>query len=188
MTRIVLPAEALIDGSTVLRPWGDSDVDALVVVGQDPELARWTSVPMPYDEARARAYLSQRDHAVQAGASAPFAIVSPDGELLGQVSLLRPVWKHARAEVGYWLAPQARGHGHATRAVRMICTWGFTALSLERIDLFAATGNLASQRVAERAGFTREAVLRSYMRGRHERQDMVAFGLLIGPSAARRSG
>ncbi len=44
----------------------------------------------------------------------------------------------------------------------------------------AATGNPASQRVAERSGFTREAVLRSYFRVASERQDMVAFGLLAG--------
>jgi RimJ/RimL family protein N-acetyltransferase len=44
--------------------------------------------------------------------------------------------------------------------------------------LLAGTGNAASQQVAQRAGFTREAVLRSYMRGKGERQDMVAFGLL----------
>ena len=45
---------------------------------------------------------------------------------------------------------------------------------------YAATGNPASQRVAERSGFMREAVLRSYMQGKGERQDMVAFGLLRG--------
>jgi RimJ/RimL family protein N-acetyltransferase len=64
--------------------------------------------------------------------------------------------------------------------VRLISAWGFTALRLERIDLMAATGNPASQNVAQRAGFTREAVLRSYMRGTFERQDMVMFGLLKG--------
>jgi RimJ/RimL family protein N-acetyltransferase len=67
-----------------------------------------------------------------------------------------------------------------TRAVRLICTWGFQALRLERIDLLAATDNAASQRVAERAGFRREAVLRSYMSGRDGRQDMVVFSLLVG--------
>jgi RimJ/RimL family protein N-acetyltransferase len=48
---------------------------------------------------------------------------------------------------------------------------------MERVDLLAATENLASQRVAERCGFRREAVFRSYMRGREGRLDMVAFGL-----------
>jgi RimJ/RimL family protein N-acetyltransferase len=98
--------------------------------------------------------------------------------LLGSISLMRIEWGHARAEVGYWLAREARGQGHATRAVRLICDWGIDSLRLERFDLLAATGNIPSQRVAERAGFTREAVLRSYIRAKEGRQDMVAFGLL----------
>jgi RimJ/RimL family protein N-acetyltransferase len=65
-----------------------------------------------------------------------------------------------------------------TRAVRLITDWGFVHLGLNRIDLVAATENPASQAVAERCGFTREAVLRSYMVSKTGRDDMVAFGLL----------
>ncbi len=119
-----------------------------------------------------------------AGVLAPFAIVSggPDGELIGSISLLRFAWEHQRGEVGYWLGSAARGAGHATRAVGLICRWGFAALGLERIDLLAGAGNLASQRVAQRAGFTREALLRSYLEHPAGRQDVVAFGLLARSS------
>jgi len=178
VTRIVLPAEPLIDGPTMLRPWRDSDVAALVSACRDPEIVRWTRVPDNYGESDARAYLLQRYDAVLAGTTAPFAIVDADHSLLGSISLMRIEWQHRRGEVGYWLAREARGQGHATRAVGLICRWGFRSLGLERIDLLAATGNLASQRVAERSGFTREAVLRAYMRGKDGQQDMVAFGLL----------
>ena len=71
-----------------------------------------------------------------------------------------------------------RVEAHAARAVRLIAAWGFASLGLERIDLFAATGNRPSQLVAERCGFTREAVLRSYFRGKDGYYDMVAYGLL----------
>lgn len=179
--RIVLPREPLVYGDTALRPWRDADLEPLVVACRDPEIARWTRVPHPYGPADARAYLRQRYDAAFAGLTAPFAIVrAPDGELLGSISLLRIAWEHARGEVGYWLAAQARGQGHATRAVRLICAWGMATLALERIDLLAATGNPASQRVAQRTGFRREAVLRSYLRATGERQDMVMFGLLAG--------
>ncbi|MBV9353989.1 MAG: GNAT family N-acetyltransferase, partial [Chloroflexi bacterium] len=111
----------------------------------------------------------------------PFAIVAPDdARLLGSISLMRFSWVDVRAEVGYFLAREARGQGHAVRAVRLVCAWGFDALGLERIDLLVATGNAPSQRVAERAGFTREAVLRSYFPSSEGRLDMVAFGLLAG--------
>jgi RimJ/RimL family protein N-acetyltransferase len=152
----------------------------LVEACRDPEIVRWTRVPERYGETDARAYLLQRYDAIEAGSAAPFAIVSPtdDRHLLGSIALMHLDWEHRRAEVGYWLAREARGDGHATRAVGLICDWAFRTLGLERIDLLAATGNPASQRVAERCGFTREAVLRSYLLGKDERQDMVAFGLL----------
>jgi RimJ/RimL family protein N-acetyltransferase len=179
--RIVLPGDPLAFEPTALRPWRDTDVAELVAACQDPEIVRWTRVPAPYGETDARAYLLARYDAMFAGLSAPFAIIAADGgELLGSISLMRFAWDHLRGEVGYWLAADARGQGHATRAVRLICEWGFAQLGLERIDLLAATGNRASQTVAERAGFQREAVLRSYMMGTDARQDMVAFGLLKG--------
>jgi RimJ/RimL family protein N-acetyltransferase len=180
MPKIVLKAEPLVDGPTALRPWRDSDIHAIVEACQDPEIVRWTRVPEQYGEVDARAYLLQRYESTHAGATAPFAIVSAEDldHLLGSISLMRPAWEHARAEVGYWLARGARRQGHATRALRLITAFGFESLGLERIDLFAATGNPASQRVAERGGFIREAVLRSHTSGKDGQLDMVAFGRL----------
>lgn len=162
----------------------ESDIPAIVDACQDREIGRWTSVPYEYGESDARNFMLARYDAILNGTAAPFAIVSADDtdQLLGSVSLLRLVWRHARGEVGYWLAGSARGAGHATRAAQAVCRWGFETLGLERIDLHAAVGNAASQRVAERCGFTREAVLRSYLRGKEGREDIVVFGLLRGES------
>jgi RimJ/RimL family protein N-acetyltransferase len=178
--RIVLPGDPLVDASTALRPWRETDLDGLVAACQDPEIPRWTRVPAHYGRSDARAFLMHRHDAIHAGEMAPFAIVSSDDldHLLGSVAIIRIAERHARGEVGYWLGREARGGGHATRAVRLICDWAFAALKLDRIDLIAATGNPASQNVAERAGFTREAVLRSFLQGKGERFDMVMFGLL----------
>jgi RimJ/RimL family protein N-acetyltransferase len=180
MPRIALSGEPLIDDPTALRPWRDADMEQIVAACQDPEIPRWTRVPSPYGESDARAYLLQRYDLLAAGVAAPFAIVASDDDttLLGSISLLDINWEHERGEVGYWLAREARGQGHVTRAVKLICAFGFDQLRLARIALLASTRNAASQRVAERAGFIREAVLRSYMRTPEGRQDMVAFALL----------
>ncbi len=178
--RIVLPGDPLVEGETALRAWRDSDLEPLVIACQDPEISRWTRVPYPYGSADAKAYLLQRHDSLHAGIAAPFAIVraADRDHLLGSISLMRFSWQDARAEVGYWLAKDARGQGHVTRAVRLLTAWGFRSLALQRIDLLAATENPASQRVAERCGFTREALLRSYLQAKEGRQDMVAYGLL----------
>lgn len=177
---IRLPAEPLTDGATTLRPWRDGDLPELVSLCRDPEIARWTRVPANYTEADGRNYLARRYDLAFAGLLAPFAIVAggPDGNLVGSISLLRFVWRHRRAEVGYWLGARGRGDGHATRAVRLICAWGFASLDLERIDLLASAANHASQRVAERAGFTYELLLRSYMAIGDVRHDVTAYALL----------
>jgi RimJ/RimL family protein N-acetyltransferase len=189
VTRIVLSGEPLVEGPTALRPWRDADVPWVVEACRDPEIPRWTAVPSPYRESDARAFMARRHDSLNAGTEAPFAILKRedvDHGLLGSISLLRFAWEDLRCEVGYWLAPEARGNGHATRAVARICGWGFETLGLERIELHAATGNLHSHRVAERAGFTREAVLRSHLLSKHGRLDIVVFGLL--PAELRLGG
>ncbi len=107
----------------------------------------------------------------------------PTRRLLGSISLLRIAWEHQRAEVGYWLAREARGQGHATRAVRLICAWGFAALGLERIDLLAATGNRASQRRGRAQRLHPRGGPALLLPAGCERQDMVCFGLLASDPA-----
>jgi RimJ/RimL family protein N-acetyltransferase len=179
--RIVRPRGELVDGPTALRSWREDDVGPLTELCQDPEIARWTSVPTAYRPEDALAYIGSAEESLQTGRSLDLAIAEPGGgALLGSISLLRFTWPERRGEVGYWLGAQARGLGHATRATRLICGWGLRELGLERIELLAAAGNHRSQAVAARAGFTREAVLRAYTQGAAPslREDMVCFGLL----------
>jgi RimJ/RimL family protein N-acetyltransferase len=64
--------------------------------------------------------------------------------------------------VGYWVAAPARGRGIAPRALNAACEWVFRLprpRPLERLELIHAVGNVASCRVAGKAGFTLSAVL-----------------------------
>lgn len=183
VARIVRPRGELADGPTALRAWRQDDVELLAELCQDPEIPRWTGVPATYDRDDARAYIESREESLRLGRSLDLAIAEPGGgRLLGSISLMRFSWPDRRGEVGYWLGAPARGQGHATRATRLICGWGLRELGLERIELFAAAANLPSQAVAERSGFTREALMRDYGRGGEPgtRLDMVCFGLLAG--------
>jgi RimJ/RimL family protein N-acetyltransferase len=63
-------------------------------------------------------------------------------------------------EVGFLVAPRARGHGYATAAVREITRWGFDELGLHRVQWRAEVGNEASRRVAQKAGYEMEGLLR----------------------------
>jgi RimJ/RimL family protein N-acetyltransferase len=166
------PDGPLTDGVVSLRAWDEADIPDLVVALQDPDIPRFTRIPSPYTEAHAREFLSGR-----AGEERSFAIVeAPDVALLGGIGLRDA--GEARGEVGYWVRTQARGRGVAMRALRLIARWAFDELALARLQLLTRTDNPSSQRAAERAGFRREGVLRSYMDFGEKRYDGVMFGLV----------
>jgi RimJ/RimL family protein N-acetyltransferase len=75
------------------------------------------------------------------------------------------------------MAPWGRGCGVATTATRVISSWTLREQGFERVEVRAATGNLASQRVAEKAGFVREGVARNAGHVHDGRVDLVVYSL-----------
>jgi RimJ/RimL family protein N-acetyltransferase len=161
----------------ILRALRESDVSAIVEACQDPEIPRWTNVPSPYTENDARSFVASVLRGE--GHEMTLAIAdAADGSLVGAVGLRQP--GDGVGEVGYWLAAPARGRGLTTRAVRLLCAWAFDELGYARIQLHTLPGNDVSERVAERAGFTREGVLRSFTEMKGKRVDITMFSLLPG--------
>jgi RimJ/RimL family protein N-acetyltransferase len=170
------PKPPLQDELIALRPWKLEDVPAVAAACQDPEVARWTTVPSPYTEDDARAWLEQAAGSWNGG-TAPFALVdAQSGELAGAITL----WVHGRAigELGYWAVASFRGRGYVPRAVRLLCRWGFDELRLGRMQLGTLPGNTSSERVAQKCDFQREGVLRSWLDQRGERRDVTMWSLL----------
>lgn len=185
MPRIRAPERALTDGVVRLRPWRDGDVPALVDACQDPEIPRWTVVPSPYREVDARAFVAGQTERLSRGEAAPFAIVEADREVfLGSIEITLLDRRSGRGEIGYWIAAGARRQGVALRAVRLISSWAFDELELERLELLVEPENGASQGVAEAAGYTREGTLRSLRPMKGRRPDFVVFSLLPDDAAA----
>jgi RimJ/RimL family protein N-acetyltransferase len=155
MARIELPDPPLADGVVTLRGWRGSDVDDLYAACQDPEIPRWTlRIPWPYLIGHARDWVARQPDILRAGRGAHFAVRDQvTGRFLGGIGLDLSL-DGRMPELGYWLAAHARGRGVATRAARLVTEWGLADLDLFRIDLRADEDNRASQRVAERAGFT----------------------------------
>ncbi len=166
----------LTDGTIRLRRFRESDLRGIVAACDDPETARFIpGMPSPYTDDDAREYLMSCDQAWQTRERLPFAIVDLDGErLLGAIDL-RP---GELDSIGYWVARDARGAGVATRALILLSRWAVLEGGVERLELTTHPENRASQRVAEKAGFVREGVLRSHLRFRDGRRDSVLFSLL----------
>jgi RimJ/RimL family protein N-acetyltransferase len=176
------PSPPLSDDVVVLRPWLERDVDAIVSACRDEEIAQWLDqVPQPYGEADARTYVALTRRGWKDGTHAAFAVTDAEtSEVLGSVGIHWLDPEEGVAEVGYWVRLEARGRGVATRATRLATAWALRSCGMKRVQLRADSRNVASQRVAEAAGFRREGILRSvrFNPRQGRRVDFVVYSLL----------
>jgi RimJ/RimL family protein N-acetyltransferase len=162
------PAPELTDGpDLVLRLPLPRDVDDIVAQCRDSEFHRWTTVPVPYHQSDAQDFVKRVDEGWRANV-ARFAIAH-DGRFAGSVDLRFD--GIGGAEVGFGLAPWARGKGVMTRALRLVLAWGFGLPGIEVMYWRAQVGNWASRRVASRCGFRMEGTVRGLLEQRGERRD-----------------
>jgi RimJ/RimL family protein N-acetyltransferase len=160
--RLAKPDPPLADDVIRLEPLEQRHaLPLLAVVEGDPDIPKYTRVPANPDEAFVRGWIQRYERGWQDGTSAGFAAVDLAGHLLGFASIVRLDLPAAEAEIGYVVGRQARGRGVATRAVDLLTRWSFDDLGVERLELLIQPENVSSARVAERAGYRFEGVLRS---------------------------
>jgi RimJ/RimL family protein N-acetyltransferase len=152
----------------------------------DPDVKRFTRLPVPAPPGFLRTWLGRYEQGRRDGTSEAFAIVGEADEFLGCAMAFGIEVDEAKAELGYMVAPSARGRGVATQALRLLTDWGFTERGLLRIELLISVENVASIRVAERAGYVKEGVLRSLYVKEGRREDHELWSCL--PSDDWRGG
>ncbi|MFK3980975.1 GNAT family N-acetyltransferase [Micromonospora sp. NPDC050397] len=163
-----------------LRLFRDQDTDGLVAGCGDPLTRRFLPhLPDPYTVADAHWWISEGTAAVWDRGGAAYAIADPaDDRLLGGIGLDHVVPARAQGEVGYWLAPWARGRGIVTAAVRALAERALGD-GFARLELLTEQENAASQRVALASDFRREGVRRGLgSRPDGSRHDLVAWARL----------
>lgn len=170
----------LVTERLLLRELRLSDAAAVAAGAGDERVARYLlEVPSPYPVALARRWISGRLAWWELGRGVTLAIArreAPDA-LLGTVSLRRHA-RDRRAELGYWLAAAAWGHGYATEATAAAVGLGFRQLALARIYAQVLAGNDASMRVLAKLGMVNEGTKRRHIRKGRRLHDVVFYGLL----------
>jgi RimJ/RimL family protein N-acetyltransferase len=149
-----VPPVGFTDGTVALRPWRPSDALDLSALCDDDEIRRWTSVPADYParDAAGRAAFAEAERLE--GRGVHLAITDAhDAVLLGAVDLAVPGADRTVARVSFLLGAQARGRGHATRAVRLLAGWAVETVGIETLEIRPQAGNGTAIAVAERAGF-----------------------------------
>lgn len=177
------PNPPLSDGVVTLRPWGeDGDVEAITAACNDRAIAEFLDmIPSPYTEDDAREFIGHCREGWAEGTVANFAITdAASGRVVGSVGVRWLEPDQGVAEVGYWVAPEVRGRGFCTRAVRLVSRWVIADCGMARLQLRADEQNTASRKVAENAGFAQEGILRSirYNARLGRRVDFVMYSLL----------
>lgn len=156
-------------GRLYLRPLIPADEPAVAAGLRDADVMRWNAglaiVAAP-EAQRAAMWLRVREQGWAAGTAANFAVTNAvSGAVLATVGIRDIHRAPQQALASYWTLPEARGRGIAAQALDVVCRWGFGAqdaggLGLHRICLDHSLTNPASCRVAEKAGFALEGVMR----------------------------
>ncbi|MEU4602418.1 GNAT family protein [Kribbella sp. NPDC023972] len=151
----------------VLRPFKWTDESAVAEALKDPGVLRWTAgmavIRTPADQ-RAKRWLESRIDGWARG-HAVFAIADAASDYVLGAMAVRDVNRVPdQAVVAYWVSPAARGRRLAARALDAAARWAFATdgLGLHRLSLDHALVNEGSCRVATRAGFQLEGVMRDY--------------------------
>ena len=178
--RLTAPSPPLADDAVRLEPLDGRYVPDFERMLDDAAIVRHTRVPTNPPNGFAARWVGRYVKGWQDGSCAGFAILSEETTFLGLVGLVDLDLPARQGEIGYVVVGEARGRGVARRALRLVTDWAFEGLGLERVELRIDVDNEPSMRVAERAGYHRDGVLRSLHFKEDLRTDLAVYSLLAG--------
>lgn len=170
------------NGEITIRRYEPKDVPSFfsAVRSSAEFLARW----MPwchtnYSIEEAKAWLATCQKEWSQGTSYPFLVIDPNtNEVLGSVDINQINRDHNFGNIGYWVSSSHAGKGIATSAVKMVARFGFIEVRFTRLEIVALTENIASQRVAEKAGAKLECIARNRLTGWGKSHDAAVYSLI----------
>jgi RimJ/RimL family protein N-acetyltransferase len=180
VSAIAFPPVEIVTDRLLLRAYELTDAAENLLLFDDEESRRWTPAPDPY---------TREDSDLWCGRVANLARTSGDGlnwaatdgetgRLVGSFGLKHTDWQARVTEVGYLVAPFARGQGIASEGLAAISRWVLYEQGFHRLQLTVAVENHASHRVARKCGFVKEGVLRQAGYTSAGQVDLVMYGLL----------
>ena len=193
-------------GNTTLRPMRPTDAEDIYRAVQDPEIPKFTTVPSDYPVELAIDFASTRnvsshlnktelvfvieDTSLTSERSTSTSVPGSTSRLLsttesthpysngfaGVISLHTIDIPNHRAEIGYWMAKEARGKGIGSRAASMITEYGLMTMGFNRIDGIVDVRNEPSKQLLLNAGYEFEGIMKKYVTRRDGSQlDMALF-------------
>jgi [ribosomal protein S5]-alanine N-acetyltransferase len=163
----------------LLRAFASSDAELVQSVADDPVIPLATTVPTSGTLPDALAFIARQHDRLASGAGVSFAVAdAASGVAVGQVGLWLRDLAEGRVSVGYWIAAEFRRRGYAFAALDTISRWGLSLDGVFRVELHVEPWNEGSWRAAERVGYMREGLMRSWRFIGDERRDLYLYSLL----------
>jgi RimJ/RimL family protein N-acetyltransferase len=162
-----------------LRPFTLDDAPEVQRLAGSPEIAKMTlTVPHPYKDGMAEAWIRSHPADLAAGKNVVYAIVrNDDSALVGTISVAISA-KHRHGELGYWIGTPFWGHGYCTETASAMVSFCFGSLGLHRVHAHHLAMNPASGRVMQKIGMVHEGCLRQHVEKDGTLHDVVMYGLL----------
>ena len=177
--RLSVPTDGIRASGVVLRFPSLEHVDEILPAFTDPELREAGNLPA-FGREELLASIDELPALAERGRLlALTALDAETGEVVGGGTLHHLDAERAIVEIGYFVLPHARGRGVATTIARLLSGHAFS-LGIKRVAAYVNVGNTASERVVERAGLTREGVVRSMPKPDGRRIDKTLFSQLPG--------
>ena len=176
------PSASPTHGGVRLRIFRDEDAAMVMEMAQDAYIPTVGSLPARANYEQALEWLERQRSMHMRGSGFSFAIAdAATDQAVGQIGLWGWELVHDRTEAGYSITPGARGSGFAGSALRALADFAWTVPEVHRVELHIEPWNTASIRTAERAGFEREGLMRSYMEISGQRRDLLLYAAVREP-------
>lgn len=185
-----LPGGELSDGVIGLRPLRATDIDFYTRLHSDPDVIATSVPPVRKSDAEIHRRCTRVEAHWLAGSRADLVVVDlATGEPAGGICLYYTEPWLSEAMIGYSTLQEYRGRGLTTRAAQLLALWVFAETDIVRLTAGVLPANVGSQRVLEKAGFTREAYQRMRLFGVDgARLDNLLYVLFAGDLLRQASG
>lgn len=166
----------------ILRPARPEDAGLHYAAARESmvECGRWLSWCVPQMQlADSEAWVDKCRSAWSAGEFFTFFLFEREGgQFVGNCSINELDTMRLRGNLGYWIRMSLQGRGFATECVPTVARFGFERVGLQRLEIVAAVGNIASQRVAQKVGALHEGLARNRLRIHGVQTDAHVFSLI----------
>ena len=156
-----------------LRAPEPEDLDLLYTMENDTTLWSAGNATLPYSRYTLRAYLEQSRQDLITERQARFVIETAEGERAGMIDLADYDPINSRAEVCIGILGSYRGKGIATQALQQLCRYAAERLHLHQLYAYVPVWNEESLRLFEKCGFTGNATLKDWIRGKEGYSDVI---------------